>query len=345
MLTPARSSATSQAPDSLLVRPARGDFAHFPPAFGKRFLLVIDTEEEFDWLAPFSRASRSVTAIGGMARGQAYFREAGVRPLWVTDWPVADHPEAGAMMAQWVADGSADIGAHLHPWVNPPDLETVNAANSFAGSLPEDWERQKLTRLRDRIEQAVGVAPTAYRAGRYGVGPNTGRILNDLGFRADTSVRSRFDYSRHYGPDFTGMPVHPWWGGPGGNILEMPLSTAHCGALAPFGDRLTPWIERKGIAAGGLSRLRLLERIPLTPEGVPLDAAIRAIDALLAEDARLLMFSFHSPTLEAGRGLYVKNDADLIDFFRWWDGVLEHLTLCGVEPASLNDVLAAASRG
>ncbi|MBB6123240.1 polysaccharide deacetylase family protein [Sphingobium subterraneum] len=337
--------ARSPDRDSLLARPDRDDFAQLAPDFGRRFLLVVDTEEEFDWLAPFSRANRSVTALGGMARGQAYFTQAGVRPLWVTDWPVADHPQAGAMMAQWVADGVADVGAHLHPWVNPPDLEAVNAANSFAGSLPEEWERQKLTLLRDRIAEVTGVAPIAYRAGRYGIGPNSGRILHDLGFRVDTSVRSRFDYRAQHGPDFSAMPIRPWRAGPERALLELPLSTAHCGPLAPIGDRLTPLLERKGLAAGALSRLRLLERIPLTPEDVPLSAALRAIDALIAEDARLLMFSFHSPTLEPGCGLYVKNESQLIDFYRWWDGVLDHLAVRGVTPAGLHDVLSAASRG
>tara|TARA_R110000782_G_scaffold78276_2_gene154893 strand:+ start:41101 stop:42126 length:1026 start_codon:yes stop_codon:yes gene_type:complete len=336
---------TASAPpvDSLLARPTSRDFIRFPDGFGTRFMLVVDTEEEFDWNAPFDRESRAVTAIQGMKRGQDYFARAGVRPLYVTDYPVIDDPVAGAMLAQWAGEGAADVGAHLHPWVNPPHVEEVSAANSFAGNLPQAWEREKLTLLRDRIAQVVGKAPVAFRAGRYGVGPNTGAILRDLGFRLDTSIRSRFNYARQYGPDFTGMPVKPWRAGPERALIELPLSTAWIGPLRGMGDILQPVVERGGIAAGLLARSGLLQRVPLTPEGVSAREAIAAIDVLLADGLPLLMFSFHSPTLEPGHTPYVRDDADLQDFYRWWDNVFGHLARRGVAPASLDDVLAGAT--
>lgn len=336
-------SAASLAP-SLLSLPREADFLPFASGFGRRFLLVVDTEEEFDWLAPFDRNSRTVSATRGMARGQAYFAAAGMKPLWVVDWPVVDDERAGALIGGWVADGTADVGAHLHPWVNPPDEEEVSVPNSFAGSLPPPLEREKLRRLRDRISERTGVAPIAYRAGRYGIGPNSGAILEELGFRVDTSVRSRFDYRAQHGPDFTAMPLRPWRAGPGGGLIELPLSTAFAGPLASHGDRLTAMIERKGLGAGLLSRLGLLERIPLTPEGVPLEAALRAIDALLDDEGlELLLFSFHSPTLEPGNTFYTRDEAELTVFYRWWDGVLEHLARRGVLPASLGEIIAALS--
>src|SRR3990167_9077870 len=138
-------------PDDLRAPPADSAFIAFPESFGTRFMLVIDTEEEFDWNAPFSRDSRSVTISSAMGQAQLYFTSAGVRPLWVVDYPVIDDPRASALLAGWQAEGRADIGAHCHPWVNPPHIEDVNETNSFAGNLPEGTERAKLTMLRDRI--------------------------------------------------------------------------------------------------------------------------------------------------------------------------------------------------
>jgi len=324
--------------------PSPQDFIDLPPDFGTRFLLVVDTEEEFDWDAPFDRDSRAVTITAAMERGQAYFDAAGVRPLYVTDYPVIDDPRAGAMLAGWVAEGRADVGAHCHPWVNPPYGETVNAANSFAGNLPEAVERAKITALRDRLTEVTGRAPLAFRAGRYGVGPNSGAILRDLGFRVDTSIRSRFDYSRHHGPDFTGLPQRPYRTGPEGGLIELPLSTAFVGGLRGLGDRVQPWIEGRGLASGVLARSGLLQRIPLTPEGVSAREAMMAIDRLLADGLRLLMFSFHSPTLAPGHTPYVRSAADLENFYRWWDEVLAHLARRGVGAAGLGEVLAAIDR-
>ena len=325
----------------LLQPPLAQDMITLHPAFGTRFMLFVDTEEEFDWDAPFSRVGHGVTALPGMARGQAYFAAAGVKPVYVTDYPVIDSDAAAAMMGQWVHDGAADIGAHLHPWVNPPHVEEVNAANSYVGFLPEDVERAKLEALCLRIESRFGRRPIAYRAGRYGVGPHSARLLEQAGFRLDSSVRSRFDYSHQHGPDFHGLPQHPYWAGPTRSLIELPLSTAFIGMLRGGGERLYRAAQAMGPLAGALSRARMLSRVPLTPEGVPLPEAIAAIDALIEEGVPVLNFSFHSPTLEPGHTPYVRDEGDRTAFYGWWDGVLSHLAKRGVMAASLDQLIAA----
>jgi hypothetical protein len=326
---------------NLLQPPLAQDMIALDPSFGTRFMLFVDTEEEFDWDAPFSRTDHGVTALAGMARGQAYFASVGVKPVYVTDYPVINSDPAAAMMGQWASDGTADIGAHLHPWVNPPHVEAVNAANSYVGFLPEAVERAKLEALCVRIDERFGRRPVAYRAGRYGVGPNSARLLEEAGFRLDSSVRSRFDYSHQHGPNFQGLPQHPYWAGPTRSLIELPLSTAFAGLLRGGGERLYRAAQAMGPVAGALSRTRMLSRIPLTPEGVPLADAIVAIDALLAEGVRLLNFSFHSPTLEPGHTPYVRNESDRTAFYHWWDGVLAHLAHRGVAAASLDQLITA----
>lgn len=326
---------------NLLQPPLAQDMIALDPAFGIRFMLFVDTEEEFDWAAPFSRTGHGVTALDGMARGQGYFASAGVKPVYVTDYPVVDSDVAAAMMGQWISDGAADIGAHLHPWVNPPHVEDVNAANSFVGFLPEEVERAKLEALCHRIEERFGQRPIAYRAGRYGVGPNSARLLEAAGFRLDSSVRSRFDYSHQNGPDFHGLPQNPYWTGPTRSLVELPLSTAFSGLLRGFGEQLYRATQAMGPLAGALSRARMLSRVPLTPEGVPADEAIGAIDALIEEGVRVLNFSFHSPTLEPGHTPYVRDERDRVAFYGWWDRILNHLAQRGIRAASLDQLLEA----
>jgi hypothetical protein len=326
---------------NLLAAPLPKDRITLDPAFGTRFMLFVDTEEEFDWNAPFSRTGYGVTALSGMAKGQSYFAAAGVNPVYVTDYPVVDCEAASAMMAQWVSDGAADIGAHLHPWVNPPHVEEVNAANSYVGFLPEAVERAKLEALCRRIEERFCQRPIAYRAGRYGVGANSARLLSDAGFRLDSSVRSRFDYSHQHGPDFCGLPQAPYWAGPDRTLVELPLSTAFVGLLRGAGERLYRAAQTMGPLAGALSRARMLSRVPLTPEGISAPEAIAAIDALIAEGVPVLNFSFHSPTLEPGHTPYVRNEADRTAFYGWWDTVLGHLAKRGVRAARLDEFLNA----
>lgn len=326
---------------SLLRAPSGEDMIALDPAFGTRFMLFVDTEEEFDWNAPFSRTGHGVTALAGMARGQAYFSAAGVKPVYVTGYPVVDSDAAADLMGRWLADGTADIGAHLHPWVNPPHVEEVTAANSYAGFLPEAVERAKLDALCQRIAERFGARPIAYRAGRYGVGPNSARLLEEAGFRLDSSVRSRFDYSGQFGPDFQGLPQHPYWAGPERSLVELPLSTAFTGLLRGGGERLYRAAQGMGPMAGALARARMLSRVPLTPEGITAREAMAAIDALIEEGVPVLNFSFHSPTLEPGHTPYVRDEADRTAFYGWWDAVLSHLIRRNVRPATLHQLLDA----
>lgn len=334
-------SPSAPHPDDLRTPPAQSAFISFPDSFGTRFMLIIDTEEEFDWDAPFSRDSRSVTISAAMDRAQIYFTDAGIKPLWAVDYPVIDDPRAGAVLSRWQAEGRADIGAHCHPWVTPPYVEDVNEFNSFAGNLPERLERLKIAALRDRIAEVTGKAPVAFRAGRYGIGPNTGRILRDLGFRIDTSVRSRFDYRVQHGPDFSRLPLSPWRAGPDGGLTELPLSTAYTGPLGRWGGSLQPVAGRVPSMGSALARTGLFRRIPLTPEGVTPREAMAAVDRLVRDGLRLLTFSFHSPSLAPGHTPYVRNERDLRAFYRWWDDMLAHLARRGIAPASLDQVLVA----
>jgi hypothetical protein len=88
-----------------------------------------------------------------------------------------------------IADsGRCEIGAHLHPWVNPPHQGPINAFNSYPGNLPESLEREKLGCLATRIEESFGQRPRIYKAGRYGLGPASFQSIASLGFEIDTSI-------------------------------------------------------------------------------------------------------------------------------------------------------------
>src|SRR4029077_14909777 len=121
-------------------------------------------------------------------RTQEIFDRYGVRPTYVVDYPVASQETGYRPLREWLDDGKCQVGAHLHPWVNPPFDEEVNARNSYPGNLPAALEKEKLRRLTEIIEANFGHRPTVYRAGRYGIGAATGAILEELGYEIDTSI-------------------------------------------------------------------------------------------------------------------------------------------------------------
>ena len=58
--------------------------------------IVIDTEEEFDWGAPFTRQATSVRHLRGVDRLQQVFDRYGVRPTYVVGFPVANQAAPAA---------------------------------------------------------------------------------------------------------------------------------------------------------------------------------------------------------------------------------------------------------
>ena len=319
--------------------PSPGDVVAWPESFGKRFVVFVDTEEEFDWSKPLVRENRSVSAIAALPDAHARFAAAGVPLALMVDHPVATDPRAIDLIRPLLTGGTV-VGTQLHPWVNPPFDEPLTPANSFAGNLPRALEAAKLDALTDAIEAAFGKRPTAYRAGRYGLGPASFELLAERGYRLDSSMRPGFDYADEGGPDFSALGNHAFHIG---GLVELPLTTVFTGAARSRGMKLYQAAGRIPKGRGVLARTRLLQRIPLTPEGIPAAEALEAIRVAAGEGVRVLSFAFHSPSLAPGHTPYVRDAADLRAFWRWWDEVLTELDRLGIRPCGLDEVIAATS--
>lgn len=324
--------------------PPPGPRARFVGGFERRVLLTVDTEEEFDWSGPFTRDRHGLDHLPRLRNFQEFCEGLGVVPSYLVDWPVATSSLAKDILAGPVARGTAEVGIQLHPWVNPPFEEEVSERNSFAGNLAPDIERAKFLRLRDAIAENFGASPQLYRAGRYGFGPETAELLRDAGVGVDTSFRPLFDYSRRYGPDYSGYPLEPFWLDRERSVLELPLTTVYWGMLRRQGQLLHPMIARMPRMSGLLAKLGLLERIPLTPEGTTIDEAIRALDMALDDGLPLIVLSFHSPSLAPGYTPYVETDADLDALYDWFRAVYAYLGQHGVQPTSVAEIMRSVAR-
>lgn len=321
--------------------PTVGDLVAWPESFGTRFVVFVDTEEEFDWSKPLARENRSVATVAALPAAQARFAAAGVPLALMVDHPIATDPRAIDLIGPLLTGGTA-VGTQLHPWVNPPFDEALTPANSFAGNLPRQLEEAKLVALTEAITAAFGTRPTAYRAGRYGLGPASFDLLKAHGYRLDSSMRPGFDYASEGGPDFSALGNHAFRIG---GIVELPLTTVFTGAARSGGIALYRSAGRIPKGRAVLARSGLLQRIPLTPEGIPVREALEAVRVAIGEGVRVLSFAFHSPSLAPGHTPYVKDKADLAAFWHWWDKILAELDRLGAKAVGLDDAIAAALVG
>jgi hypothetical protein len=287
--------------------------AHHPPIL----CVVVDTEEEFDWGAPFSRDNTATTSVAAQALAHdRIFDRFGIVPTYVVDWPVATSSSAVKPLKELLDAGRCEIGAQLHAWVSPPFLEEVNDYNSYAGNLPPELELAKLSQLTQAIAENFGGSPTVFKAGRYGLGSNTAVALAQLGYLVDTSIVPHTSFRAKGGPDFTAYGNDPFWFGPSTQpLLELPVTTAFCGWLAGHGRQMYQALAApaaKSLRLGALAaRTRALERIRLSPEGCDGPGMIRLIKSLARAGNQVFTLTYHSPSLVPGHTPYVHSQRDL----------------------------------
>ncbi len=332
-------------PNPALARPASPD-----PVCA----LVVDAEEDFDWARPVAQTRHSTDCMRHVTDLHEVVGAYGLRPTYLLTYPVLDDDAAVQLLRRQLAAGLCDVGAQLHPWVNPPHAEAGEAgplAASYSGNLSGGLEDRKLAALKQRFVERFGHPPTIYRAGRYGFGAGTAALLERHGFLIDTSVAPRTNTAEEGGPDYTDYDFAPFWFGCDRRLLEVPL----CRSIVGWGGRWAPAIHRRLSAPalarlripGIVTRIRLAERVTLSPEGNDVAAMLRLVRHLRARGQTAFVLSFHSSSLAAGSNPYVRTRADLHHFYDRLSGVLDAMSgrmgIRFVRLAEMPGLLGAAS--
>lgn len=318
---------------------------HLPADQQPLLLCVIDTEEEFDWEAEPSRSETGVRNLELIGRVQDIFDDYAIAPCYVIDFPVASKEQGYRELKKIANDGRCEIGAHLHPWVSPPFDEPLSRANMYPGNLSRDQEYAKLAELSATIEENFGHPPSVYKAGRYGFGPNTLAILQSLGFDIDLSFCPPVDYRADGGPDFTHCVATPSWLDDEKSVLEIPVTgafTGCCGKWAHAVYQQANRLKRFKVPAV-LSRLSIVDRLMLSPEGFASKEHIALTKYLFGRGVRTFTWSFHSSSVEPGCAPYVRNDAELAEFLQsfrvFFDFFFNELGGRAITPTGLKTLL------
>ncbi len=320
------SISSAAVPPRVLLGGVAYEPAPCPSSQPPTLYVVVDTEAEFDWAKPFDRASTAVTSICRQVLAQAIFDEHGLRPVYLIDYAVASQRAGYEPLRRILDRHGCVIGAHLHPWINPPHTEQVSEHTSFAGNLPPDLEYAKLRMLTEMIEQNFRIRPLFFKAGRYGLGPGTVETLRRLGFKVDFSIMPLADMRAKGGPDFRFAQAGPYRTG-GGGILSLPMTRGQVGALAPLTPRMHAALHSgPGLRArlpGILSRTSLLNTVTLTPEGMTAREQVVLLQAMVERGHRTFVLHYHSPSLGMFTP-YVQDQAGLDAFLENIRAVCRH---------------------
>ena len=329
---------------------------HYPAELPPVLTIIVDCEEGFDWHHPVRGTPFDLVSIGRLPRLIERTSKLGAVLTLMVTYPVLQDDTAWRHLAALVATGGAVLGAHLHPWVTPPFDEAPTIVNSYQGNLPPELEAAKLATLTEAMRARTGRTPILFKAGRSGFGPATAPILAAQGYEADLSYMPCWTYEAQGGPSFVGMTGDPFFfeapgvqarGRPIPPLLEIPDTAGFSGRARALGHRLFPLIDTSPMrhlrVPAILARTGLLNRVPLTPEGVPQPEAQELTRHLLADGQRVFQLSFHSTSLVPGGTSYVRDDHDVTTLLDWIDDYIRFFTtqLGGTVVTPL-DVLAHA---
>ena len=289
-------------------------------------IVSIDVEED-DW-GVYHSDGESLTNLDSLPRLQELFDRHRVKPTYLIDYPVACDHFHGAFFQEVLRTGKAEIGVHLHPWNTPPFAsEEVNSEyHSRLHNLPPDIQKKKLTALTEAIEKHMGKRPTSFRAGRFSFNSHTIEILDELGYRVDSSFAPFMHWEGNY------QKERPLWypyrvpsnhrvetsaQNPG--LWEIPATIGFnrspfelCSSLY---EHLGKGLLRVFRLRGVLKHLHLLKKIGLSPEWSNHKDMLELSRVFVRKGVPILNLFFHSTSLLPGLSPFVRSEEDLEKFY------------------------------
>jgi hypothetical protein len=323
------------------------------------FCVTVDTEGDNQWDHGAPLLTENVRFWQPF---QTICERHGVVPTYLITSEIAADPLAQRLLSSWSAEGTAEVGAHLHPWTTPPFVDAAGLrfndwAHAFICQLPDELISEKLDNLVSEIEQKVGVRPVSFRAGRFGFDIRVARELSRLGFTVDSSVTPLVEWSRHAGlpgrgggPDFRRHGLRPFVlqgsGDPG--LLEVPVTIVPTLSLLRRYPRLLDAFMTLPVRAAR----KLLFRQWLCPQPVWLRPTpeFRRDDLenawMVAEQsgAPVAVMMFHSSELMPGCSPYRPTTESIYELLGLLDDFFRFAVDAGASPASLKDAAAAVRR-
>lgn len=134
-----------------------------------------------------------------------------IKPVYFCAYEALKDTELCNYLLPCIRNKHTEIGAHLHPWTNPPfENYTNKSPRAFPNELPPELFKNKLTLLTETIESAFNIKPLTYRAGRFGLAPRHIPVLKALGYRIDSSVTPYINWSLtdKNAPDYSSIDNH-----------------------------------------------------------------------------------------------------------------------------------------
>lgn len=287
------------------------------------FVLTIDTEEEWDWSGPFPQRKANVQNIDKLPAFNSICENLGIKPTYFVDYAVADNDTAVNTMLTFTTKGNCEIGAHLHPWCNPPYFGEVGEAESHVVNLPVEQVSQKLDILMERLEAGFGVKAKSFRTGRWGIDKHVMDLLVKSGITVDSSVYPFYE-NEYF--SCNGAPTLPYWpnlnnplqAGTQNTLYELPVTVGFNQPQFELANKIhtafakppLSWTRFNGLAW----HTHLLRKTYLCPELSSTQDMLTLCDTVINKGYPILHMYMHSSSLLVNQSGLLGNEHNPFDF-------------------------------
>jgi hypothetical protein len=262
------------------------------------------------------------------------FRRHRAKGTYLLSPEIMRHDESVSLMRSLAKE--SDLGTHLHAELAEPGAHVPDETAAFQRDCSEAEERAKLTTLTDAFKTAFDRAPTCFRAGRFGVGPNSVPILESLGYEVESIVTPHMEWSSAGAPglDFRGAPTQPYHPDP---------------AMPGRRGNAAIWEVPVTIRPSALSRVPIIGKLAeprwLRPTRGSEESIVQVAKDELAEAERnaedrpaILCAMFHNVEVVPGKSPYAKDESGARAILSRLSALLSFCEREGVSVIGLSDL-------
>ncbi len=320
------------------------------------FVITIDTEGDNLWALPKDIRTENAAYL---PRFQELCERHGLAPCYLTNYEMALSPAFRELGRRIIAQGTGEVGMHLHAWHSPPEYALTEDDYKHCPYLieyPEAVMREKIAFMTALLEDAFQTAIITHRAGRWSMNNAYARMLIENGYLIDCSVTPHVswrgkpgDPAQQGGSDYSAFPDQAYLmdgrdisrPAPEGQgvLLELPVT------IAPPVDwhlRLRDAVSAVPLARSAAWRLLRVRPEWLRPRPGNLRSMIRLLRRALKRGDLYVEFMLHSSEFMPGANPTFRDHAAIerlyADLERLFVFARRHFT--GATPAQVQAYLA-----
>lgn len=226
-----------------------------------------------------------------------------INPIYFVSPEVAESRQCCRVLKREIMRGAV-IGAHLHPeYIEPckKDASQHAPAEFPCSAYDKDMEKAKLYNLTKLIENNLGVRPEWYRAARFGADRDTIDILNELGYKYDSSFTPCIDWSSKGGPNHKYAPLDSYF------IDPKNIYTNNAGKSDGIKEFPVTIMGKRWGAVGRLLPDNWLFYRWIRPSHMTYLEQRKMVRQLRAKGIDNIVMMFHSMEIMVGKTPYVRN--------------------------------------